>query len=109
MVDVRDADERPDRLELVRDVLISTGFAAPAFGLHPTVMSDSTLAEVTEDYRLLEVIPREEIAASVADLAWVWVVLGAGFVGRGLRTARRRKRSTPNGGVVPKATAQLNR
>lgn len=94
IVDVRDADDRPDRLDLIRKVLVASGFAAPAFGLHPSTMTDEALAGVTADYRLLEIVRREKLGRSVADLAWVWVVPGA-MLAWSVRRAQRRPNSLP--------------
>lgn len=88
MVEVSDANERPDRLDRLRDVLISSGFAAPTFGLHPTRMTDEELAEATEDYRLLEIVKREEIPQSVADLSWAWVIAVVAVLGIARRSRR---------------------
>lgn len=74
VIDVRDASDSPDRLALIRQVLMASGFAAPAMGLHPARMSDEELREATADYRLLELDRVEPIEANPADLRWAWLV-----------------------------------
>lgn len=94
MVEVLDANDRSDRLELVREVLLSSGFAAPAFGLSPTRMSDRQLAEATLDYRLLEIVQKERLQGSAADFRWVWAAACAFLVvGRVMRRRAHRRRT----------------
>jgi len=69
--DVSDAD---NRLTLLREVLIGSGFAAPLMGVDPHALSDAALADAAANYRLV----RFERTAPVTgpggpgDLAWVW-------------------------------------
>ena len=74
-----EASDDPRRLELMRAVLIDSGFAAPLMGLHPRQMSDESLAEATSTYRLLRIHPRykQATAEGPGDLAWVWIVVVA--------------------------------
>lgn len=83
----RDASDAPNRVQLVRAVLIASGFAAPAAGIHPTRMSDAELAAATQTYRLIHiqrVAPRTG-RDGPGDLAWVWqaatVILLVVFLG----------------------------
>ncbi|VAW33856.1 hypothetical protein MNBD_CHLOROFLEXI01-3522 [hydrothermal vent metagenome] len=66
-----DITDDPDDLSLLRQVLISSGFAAPAAGIHPKTMSDDELAAATANYRLLR-LTRQQPASGFADLLWIW-------------------------------------
>jgi deazaflavin-dependent oxidoreductase (nitroreductase family) len=70
-VDVTDA---PQRIQLIRAVLIGSGFATYVAGINPRRLSDVQLDEKTSDYRLLKL---ERMTARTGpggpgDLAWVW-------------------------------------
>lgn len=74
--EVEDVSESADRLSLMRDVLIASGFAAEAAGIYPKTMGDDELAEATATYRLLR-IRRTRARTGTGgpgDLAWVWPV-----------------------------------
>ena len=64
-----------DFLLILREVLISAGFATPLFeGFNPKEISDEELAAKAKNYRLMRIRP---IAARTGpdgpgDLAWVW-------------------------------------
>jgi deazaflavin-dependent oxidoreductase (nitroreductase family) len=75
---IEDASDDPDRLDLMRAVLIDSGFAAPLFGLYPRRMTDEELADTTAGYRLVR-IRRQRKLGGHADLAWVWPV-GLGVI-----------------------------
>lgn len=85
--DITDSEERTP---LLRQVLIASGFAAPAAGVHPRTMTDQELEAATAHYRLIHV-RRTEVrtgAGGPGDLAWVWP-LAAVFL---LPLLRRRAR-----------------
>jgi deazaflavin-dependent oxidoreductase (nitroreductase family) len=68
-------DTDPERNELMRQVLIASGFAAPLFaGMHPKEISDEALAQVTTTYRLFRIRRTEARTGpgGPGDLAWVW-------------------------------------
>lgn len=76
---VEDVSDDPRRVPLLREVLVASGFAAPAAGVPVRRLSDEELAAKTPDYRLLRI---DRTGPSTArprpgDLAWVWVVLAA--------------------------------
>jgi deazaflavin-dependent oxidoreductase (nitroreductase family) len=73
-----DASDDRQRLQLLRSVLIDSGFAAPLFGLHPHRMDDAALAEATADYRLVRLRTTRRAATEngPGDLAWVWIPIG---------------------------------
>ena len=69
-----DVPNGPDRIALLRAVLIGSGFAAYVAGIDPKRWTDSRLQEKTGDYRLLRL---ERTTARTGpggpgDLAWVW-------------------------------------
>jgi len=82
-------DERA--LSLLRAVLIASGFAAPAAGLHPKTMTDDELAAATAHYRLIHIRRTEARTGpgGPGDLAWVWPL--ATFLLLPLALRRRRR------------------
>jgi len=70
-----DASEDQWRLDLMRKVLIDSGFAAPLFGLHPRRMDDAALAGATAGYRLVRFRPVRRATAKngPGDLKWIWI------------------------------------
>jgi hypothetical protein len=50
-----DVSACPQRLRLLRQVLIASGFAAPLFGIDPKI-SDEKLAALSPDYRIIHFI-----------------------------------------------------
>ena len=70
----QDITDDPNALPRLRQVLISSGFAAPAAGITPKTMSDEELAAATASYRLIRFTPQQP-AAGRADLLWVWPAL----------------------------------
>ncbi|MDH3306203.1 MAG: nitroreductase family deazaflavin-dependent oxidoreductase, partial [Acidimicrobiia bacterium] len=87
-----EASDDPRRLDLVRGVLIDSGFAAPLFGLSPRTMNDEQLAGATEGYRLVRFHPdrKQPSADGPDDLVWMWLPV-AGAVLAGCLAARRRR------------------
>ncbi len=85
----------PDRLRLLRQVLIASGVAAYAAGIDPRGMTDEQLDRATGAYRLMRihrVAPRTG-AGGPGELAWVWpaathVLLGLLLVQRACRKKR---------------------
>lgn len=71
-----DASDDHRRLDLMRQVLIDSGFAARLIGLDPGRMSDEDLDRATSTYRLLRIHPlrREASSDGPGSLAWVWAV-----------------------------------
>ena len=84
----------PQRLALLRQVLIASGFAAPLFaGIDPKTVPDEELAAITAPYRLMCI---RRTAARTGpggpnDLAWVWPA--ATFVLGGLLLLGGRQKS----------------
>lgn len=93
---VADVSDRPDRIDIMRRVLIDSGFAARLFGLNPHRISDKDLAEATATYRLMRIHPVRRQAASQgpSDLAWIWLPIGAAISVLLLRRRRKRRPHT---------------
>jgi deazaflavin-dependent oxidoreductase (nitroreductase family) len=51
-----DVSDAPNRLFLLRQVLIGAGFAALLFGIHPRKVNDEQLDTLSKDYRLVHFI-----------------------------------------------------
>ncbi|MFO7624956.1 MAG: nitroreductase family deazaflavin-dependent oxidoreductase [Anaerolineales bacterium] len=69
-----DVSDHPQRLELLRKVLVASGFASYAAGIDPIKLDDASLDALTQNYRLVR-IRREEARTGLGgpgDLAWVW-------------------------------------
>ncbi|MGB8646496.1 MAG: nitroreductase family deazaflavin-dependent oxidoreductase [Anaerolineae bacterium] len=70
----QDISDSPNRISLLREVIIASGFAGRAAGLDPVNMSDAELDAATRDYALIH-IQRTEARTGPGgpgDLAWVW-------------------------------------
>jgi len=69
-----DISDIEQRLPILRDVLIASGFAAYAAGINPRKLSDQSLNTVTAKYRLI-CIRRTQARTGPqgpGDLAWIW-------------------------------------
>lgn len=93
-VDVADVSNDPQRLELMRGVLIDSGFAADMVGLHPRTIGNEDLADATATYRLVRVRPlrRQPAPNGPGDLTWIWAPIGAAAA---LMLLRRRSKPGP--------------
>jgi deazaflavin-dependent oxidoreductase (nitroreductase family) len=69
-----DVSDSPERLLLLRQVLIASGFAARLAGINPHKISDSGLDQATQEYRLVRI--RRAAACTgpggPGELAWIW-------------------------------------
>lgn len=86
--------EDPQRLALMRQVLIASGFAAPLFaGLNPKTASDDELAELSAPYRLIRIYPSEACTGpgGPGDLASVWPATTFVLLGLLLLRGRRKR------------------
>ena len=77
--DITDSEERTP---LLRQVLIASGFAAPAAGVNPKRMTDQDLEAVTANYRLIHIrrTAARTGAGGPGDLAWVWPLAAMGLL-----------------------------
>ena len=69
-----DVSDAPDRLALLRAVLIGSGFAAEAAGIFPQQMDDAALDAATQTYRLMRIYRTAARTGpgGPGELAWVW-------------------------------------
>jgi len=77
---IDEASDHPERIRLLRAVLVASGFAAPAAGIDPRRLDDEALAAATSSYRLLRI--RQVAAAEPlpphprpGDRIWWWAAL----------------------------------
>jgi deazaflavin-dependent oxidoreductase (nitroreductase family) len=84
-----EASDHPERLRVLRRVIIGSGFAAYAFGISPRI-PDDRLAEVSAKYRLVRLRRTEARSGpgGPGDLAWVWPLATALLLFRGRRRRR---------------------
>jgi deazaflavin-dependent oxidoreductase (nitroreductase family) len=69
-----DITEAENRIDLMRAVLIGSGFAAYLAGINPHKLSDEELEAATDTYRLIR-IRREQAMTGTSgpgDLTWIW-------------------------------------
>lgn len=90
---IEDASDDPDRMAIVRQVLIYSGFAAPVAGLHPTKMTDEALNEATSEYRLIRIRPDlpKHTDPKPNDLVWLSTVAAGVLAGGMLRRGWTRR------------------
>ncbi len=55
-----DVSNSPERLFLLRQVIIASGFAGPLFGINPKKLDDEQLDTVSKEYRLVHFRPERE-------------------------------------------------
>jgi len=69
-----DVSDSPDRVKLLRQVLIASGFAARAAGIDPHAMSDDELSQHTQTYRLVRIrlVTACTGPGGPGEFAWVW-------------------------------------
>jgi deazaflavin-dependent oxidoreductase (nitroreductase family) len=69
-----DISSSDTRIDLLRKVLVASGFAAWLAGIRPKTDSDQKLALLTEEYRLLRIRRSHALTGrgGPGDLAWVW-------------------------------------
>ncbi len=74
-----DVTDREDRLSIIREVMIASGFATPLFeGIQPRTISDEKLAEVAADYRLIRIQRGEACSGKggPGELSGLWLPVG---------------------------------
>lgn len=80
--EVHEESGHPERTRLLREVLLASGFAAPAAGIDPRHMDDRALAAATASYQLLRIEPipgGDPLPAHPrpGDRAWWWAIAAA--------------------------------
>ena len=53
---IEDVSDAPNRLHLLRQVIIASGFAGPLFGINQKKLNDEQLDSVSKEYRLVHFI-----------------------------------------------------
>lgn len=86
-----DASSAPERVQLIRQVLIGSGFAAYAAGIDPYKISDEELEAESRSYRLVRIRRTEARTGpgGPGELEWIWQA--ATFVLLGMVLFRRRR------------------
>jgi deazaflavin-dependent oxidoreductase (nitroreductase family) len=84
--------QNPQWLPLLRQVLVASGFAAYAAGIHPHHISDAELQQVAAEYRLLRIRRTEARTGrgGPGELSWVWPLMVMVLLPLALRRRRRR-------------------
>lgn len=69
--------ESEAQIEILREILIASGFAAPAFGLNPHDISEDDLLGLLGNYQLVRIqrVEARTGPGGPGDLAWIWQVL----------------------------------
>ena len=69
-----DVSELENRAELLRKILIASGFAAPLFGVNPRKFSDEELDKLVDRFRLIRIQRDAPMTGpgGPGDLAWIW-------------------------------------
>ena len=72
-----DVSDSANRLLVMREVLIASGFAAYAANVNPRALSDEALAEATAIYRLVKIHRTKPCTGpnGPGEWAWVWPIL----------------------------------
>ena len=92
-----DVSDSADRLKLMRQVLIGSGFVAYVAGLNPRSMSDAELQAATASYRLLHIRRTQARTGpgGPGELAWVWPLATLALLVIWPRGRRRGSPSSP--------------
>jgi deazaflavin-dependent oxidoreductase (nitroreductase family) len=71
-----DASGDPQRVPLLRKVLVASGFAGPLFGVNPRRMNDAQIEAMLDTYRLVRIRKTGPLTGpgGPGDLAWIWPV-----------------------------------
>lgn len=88
-----DVSDAPNRVDILRRVLIATGFAAEVFeGVNPRTLTDEELGELVDQYRIVRIRRTEARTGpgGPGELAWIWPL--ATMVLGGLLMLRRWKK-----------------
>ncbi len=86
--DVTNIENAPN---ILRQVIIASGFVGPLFGVNPKNLTDEDLINLLENYRLIRIRRKNALTGEggPGDLAWIWPV--ATFVLLWLLFRRKRR------------------
>lgn len=92
IAEAEEISDHPERISIMRNVLIGSGFAAYLFGLNPSKMDDEVLDEMTRDYCLLKLkrVSPQTGNDGPGEFSWIWPVLT--FVFFFMLTNRKKKK-----------------
>lgn len=87
-----EVSNHPDRLSIMREVLIGSGFAAPMAGIYPLTIDVETLDQKTKEYCLIRINRVAEKTGNngPGEYTWFWQITTA-FLFFLLLTKKRRK------------------
>jgi deazaflavin-dependent oxidoreductase (nitroreductase family) len=87
-----DVTSSENRIEIMRAVLVASGFAGPLFGANPWKMTDAQVEELLETYRIMHIERTTAVTGpgGPGDLAWIWPVATFALLGTLLKRRRRR-------------------
>lgn len=89
-----DLSDSPERLPLLRQVLIGSGAVAPLMGVDPHTPDEAGLAAATAGYRLVRLRQTEARTGpgGPGEFAWVWPLVAMALLPVALRGLRPRRR-----------------
>jgi deazaflavin-dependent oxidoreductase (nitroreductase family) len=89
-----DVSDSPERLPILRQVLIASGVVAPLVGVDPHALDDAHLAAATAAYRLvrLRCLEARTGPGGPGELAWVWPLAAMALFPLALRALWPRRR-----------------
>lgn len=69
-----DITEAEGRADILRSVMVASGFAGPLFGVNPKKLTEDDFEALLADYRLIRIRRTEAVtgAGGPGDLAWIW-------------------------------------
>lgn len=76
--EAKDISQDAQRLPLLREVIIASGIVGPLMGVDPRKMDDAEFAQLTKEYKLVQIQPTRRLygTGGPGDLAWIWIPAG---------------------------------
>jgi len=71
-----DVTDVENRAEILRQVIIASGFAGPLFGVNPKKLGADDFEALSASYRLIRIRPMQAVTGpgGPGDLAWIWPI-----------------------------------
>ena len=90
-----DVSDIANRADILRHVIVASGFAGPLFGVNHAKLSVEDLETLLENYRLIRIRRTAAVTGSggPGDLAWVWPISSLAFAWLLWRRGSRSRRS----------------